>query len=468
MSVNGKLIYWDYDAISARSTSERAVCLTEKERAILINTLEFVGWKTRWKSTIGTTIVQDTIDGWRDTLIYKLGSTDCSMDCGDVLACLIDALGDDDASLRIALEAWIRDHQGNILPYPAGDELSQAVTNNLNEYGCDADIIYGFALQLVQLFHALAQDLFEIIEVVTNAVELISAVVDSIPLLTEATDLISFFQEAIYENYLANYDSALETTIACELWCLMVGNDSCSLTWNDLLTYFSLKAAYELEDLTIWDWASFCTAGVWDGDDWVFITFMTVAAILGLGGDWAGITLAQVERLVLAFFNDPNSDWETQCEVCTWRVDYDFDQNSLRGWAGIVGQFQVDNEHNWETYNDPGVSCKAIIEYEFPVAIAELSIVRVTGCTITYSGNHDGAGVYLYVDHNGGQYTATWYGNPAGNIVQFDLVPTLTDVTKVKIIIREDNVGDGGYGHFNGVILNGRGLPKAPPPTEME
>ena len=413
-----KSIEFDYDWITSKDDINAIpVCLTWRERHILLSMLDIVGWQTRWSGTPSL----DTIEAWRDELFSKLIG-ECAVDCDDVIACLIDALGGEGTDISVTLQDWIQENQGIIPPYPPVTGVAiDEVDTNLNSESCDSDTIFGFSIQLVQLFNALVENLFEIIEVATNGAELIAGAVDSIPLLSEVTDYIVYIQDSIYENYLANYDVALEKQIACDLFCLMQDNaPTCTLTWDDILVYLSLKTAYELSDVKITDWADFVVAGTWDGDEFVYIMFMTVAAVLAAGGDWAGITLQQVQNIVTSFFNDPDDDWITLCDTCAWIYTIDFTSEQGDWEVGTIFMAEYQGTYvsstGWQTTwqnngDDPGVpghndSTRALCII-YPLSLTGDTVINHCSAhyDLTNSGNWDGSAVLQRVDVNTGEAT---------------------------------------------------------------
>lgn len=329
----GKVIQFDWDFIGAKDdTEDISICLTWAERQILLTTLDYVGWLTRWYSPTEQTIDQDQIDEWRDSIAGKLMFGVCPVDCNDVIACIIAALDGTGTSLPDSLLEWLAEHQNDVQPYPNdGNGSIEIASEDLNIEGCDNDIIFGFTLQLTQAFHRWVTDFLEIVESITNSVELADAVLDSVPTLTSVLSLVDYFVETVAEAYAANYDDELESQIACDLFCIAIENEDCSLTFDDILQYLSDKLFYELSDITLSDWATFVSAGFWDGDEFVYIMFLTLAQVLAIGGDWTGITLAYIQRVISSFFNDPNSDWATLCTQCYWTYDIDF-TTEQGGW----------------------------------------------------------------------------------------------------------------------------------------
>lgn len=410
-----KIIKFDWDFISAKDDTEKQyVCLTWAERQILLTMLDYVGWMTRWDSPTGQTIDQDEIDRWRDSIAGELMFGDC-LDCESVLECVVTGLGGTGTDLALALKNWIEQNQGEFIPYPPDDNgMIDVAQDDLNTQGCAEDEIYGFAIQLVSTFDDWIEDFFEIVEVATNAIELASAILDSVPILTTVTDLVEYFIDNVRENYSANYDTELETQIACDLFCMMTDPDNatCSLTWQELTEYFCQQLSYELGDVSLEDWASFVIEGFWDGDEFVYIMMATLTAVLSIGGDWTGITLAFIQRQIAAFFNDPDSDWETLCTDCVWEYIIDFPIDGQGDWV-LGTDFNAEYQGTfvsgvgWQTTaqdnaEGPGHDWSRAICVQHPLSVkTRINYVKAE-YDITNSGHWDGSGNTQYVrSYNG-------------------------------------------------------------------
>jgi hypothetical protein len=63
---------YDFDYFTGEPGRSCTVCLTDKQRELLLGLTEPVSWSTRWWSNIGTTINQDTIDEFRDDIRRRI------------------------------------------------------------------------------------------------------------------------------------------------------------------------------------------------------------------------------------------------------------------------------------------------------------------------------------------------------------------------------------------------------------
>jgi hypothetical protein len=285
---------------------------------------QHIGSTHRYYSDEGSQISLDTVQNWRDVILDKLMG-ECSVDCSEVLACLRGYSGDDWDWLIAAIsgDSGVRE----VINYPGSVDTPIAGASSSLYTDCDKDNLFGFCLQLVQLLNRLTENAFEVFEVCTNYLEALAALSDSIPLLTEVTDLAVWMQANALENYVANYDVALENEYACELFCRAYIND-CQLSWSDVRQYFQQKLTEGLSEVDLLDWAQYVITGSWTGDDFCHLFISLAALVFELGGDWIGVRLEDVQRIVESYFNDPNTDWTTLCDcVAGWYAEFDFTQS---------------------------------------------------------------------------------------------------------------------------------------------
>jgi len=465
----GKVIQFDYDFILDRDTYEltTAPCLTNGERHILLAMIDYIGWATRWVSPSGQAIDQDVIEAYADSIAKKLvwGGCEGMVDCAEVWTCLGVETPPDD------LLEWLREQLENnpeiinIIINPGGGGAIAPASDEIMVSGCDLDQLYAFIVQLVQFCNLAVVNAYERFEALTNWVETSVIVLDEIPLLTWVIEYIQYMQETIIDNYLAEYDTVLETQYICDLFCLAQTNEQCGLTWFQLYEYFLERFGAGLEQVDIFDLLEFICGGGWSGTEFCDLSLAVFCGVMNQSGEWFGITLEGIKRFWNAWLNDSNSDWEMLCAECEWSVHYDFADLCSYQWDLPIGEWH-ENEDYWATVNVTGQYCKCVIERTFEPAIAKVTSVWADGPKIDYSNTHSGAGVYLTITHAGGTYTDTYVGNPDGQTVEFDMPTPLLNVTYIKLEVREDSVGDGGYGYIQGVVIVGRDSPKAPEPED--
>jgi hypothetical protein len=188
---------------------------------------------------------------------------------------------------------------------------------------CDPDNLFGFCRQVVQVMNRLVLDAFEVLEVITNTAEFALAVAELIPPATVVVSYVNYLQNTLVENYLANYDVAYENEVACGLFCLARANEGCTLNWFQITDYFADRLSTSVEGITIDDCLSYIVTGAWSGDQYCDASMLSLAFILQLGGDWTGISFANIQLIVQSFLNDPDEDWLTLCP-CGWSFQENF------------------------------------------------------------------------------------------------------------------------------------------------
>jgi hypothetical protein len=319
------------------------------------------------------------------------------MFCEKMAACILAAIGTDNA-LDEALYLWLVSQLEESLG--SGDSLDQILqkmkdaassgssvaaskTPLISNPTCDRDLLYGYTRQLVEMMNSLITDAFQIFEVITNTIEFVQSVTDAIPILTNITDIISYMQDTLVEAYLANYDLANSTEYACDLFCLALETD-CTLTWDDLLRYFAGRVD-KITTGDIFNMMAAIAVGGYVGDEYVHICHYMLAGILSRGGDWLGISLVQIQQLSQAFFNDPDPDWETQCDECPqgWRATFDFTDSACGFSPGSWGTYIADT--GFRTTNFDGTT-RCVISLGFASETVHLTQVKATWLNWSYGG----------------------------------------------------------------------------------
>lgn len=325
---------------------------------------------------------------WKDIVTtawqqWSEGTGECvdMFDCDGVAGCI-----DNNSNTNRALYEWLirtlKLHKGT------GDELdltlnigggtvsptdtimgkaSQPIIPPELSATCSPDELYGFCLQLVQWMNRAVVDLWEIIEILTNALEQVAELLDNVPLFKLASvvvasiaDMLDWIVESVTEAYLAEYTTSLENEYACDLFCLARSSD-CGLTFRDVAEYFTRRANADTQvgggfnELVSQLYIPSAT-----GTIYCDISLALLSAVLVYGGQWAGVDLDTVRALATAMSNDPNSDWETLCDDCpaaSWTAHFDFtlsDCNMVIDNFGVytsgVG-FQTNNVYYNGTYN---------------------------------------------------------------------------------------------------------------------
>lgn len=212
---------------------------------------------------------------------------------------------------------------GGGMPAPGGDLA--AGTNPT----CDLDILWAQCLALVVNTNASIVDALEKIEVTTNVVELIDAA-SEIPFIgwakealggQVALDAVQYFQEAVAEQYNAQYTTTvggIQDQLACALFCAAKGD--CELTVSRIWSVFRARLEAYITVPTISsavDLIEFAAGVSQDNTVVVDLAFFfgwgAVATASFLFGDVFDVGIGMILELSV---NDANNDWIGLCEDC--------------------------------------------------------------------------------------------------------------------------------------------------------
>jgi len=330
---------------------------------------------------------------------------------------------------------------------------------------CDYGHLFAAATGLIDLADLSIVDLLQKVEAASVALEAVAEVISAIPglgvlPLDEIFALVDQFLDMTLTNYLAAYTQPLRDQYRCDLFCL--AQDSCGFFFVEAFDYFADRAVVDIETMDMQDFVEFLSGGVFTGEEYVHVLHAFFFFCLAFGFSFVGVDAEYLAKVVQAKFNDTDPDWEILCE-CVWDTLYAYEFEDAKGWNVVYGQWYP-AEARLSTVNVPGVRCNQKVERTFSPGLSTLTEVWCNGVDIQYAGTHVGAGVYLSITHGGGTYTDTYLGNPDGQNVEFALPVPLDGVTYISLEVREDLVGDGGYGRSTGVYLFGHGGNPPPPP----
>jgi hypothetical protein len=227
--------------------------------------------------------------------------------------------------------------------------LEQRGQNLLKPDACDPGFTFNQASKFVFLLNQLTEDLFEALEVGTNALERAEGLVSAIPviggllpfdeILQLADDLISNIQE----DYMGAYDAGMYDDLRCGLWCTF--KDTCLLDIDETLAYYQDKLAESLPQdplETMRAILSYLVLGDIPGDAPVYAMHLLVIAAMRTGQELFGINFAQLGIRLVAAGDDSDNDWETLCTECVEPSEW------------IDNNFAGGSQHSWEDQN-PGV-----------------------------------------------------------------------------------------------------------------
>lgn len=212
---------------------------------------------------------------------------------------------------------------------------------------CDADILFGQCLQLVEYLHRINLDVLEIFEVVTNPYEAVASTVGNASGVDETNgdvflQWLSFVQNSIAENYASQVtDSYLESR-ACEIFCIARQLD-CAITPTILFNLWRdrLNATVNINSL-INEAFVYLISGIWLGDEIADFMFFSQLALRSLWGEIVGErAYNDIDFRITLYSNDPNPDWALLCAVCTWSHTFTF-ADSDEGWTIVKGRIEPD------------------------------------------------------------------------------------------------------------------------------
>lgn len=241
-----------------------------------------------------------------------------------------------------ALQEWTKQtiNKGSPL-LPEIETLPIVQNDNLDE-------LFGSITFLVDTIHDAIVDFNEDAEAANNSRELGAIIFEALPIIeTLPFDQVSQYIDTLFEQIIEVFDSQWDTTpitgtrdrIRCALFCIARDNDN-SLTWQLIQDYF-----YGLTGFTwsqtfniMLEFANFLQTGTWTGEEVVDIAFGNFAAAMSGMGKFGEMLFPSLGALMRLGQNDPDPDWETLCEDCTftWERVFDFTVDE-DGWAVSPG-----------------------------------------------------------------------------------------------------------------------------------
>jgi len=204
---------------------------------------------------------------------------------------------------------------------------------------CDNDKAFGFATQIVDFLNQAITDVFQSVEVMTNASERIGIFVDNVPIISEVLDVGDQIIEELAEGYDGAYNQVLRDTFRCDLYCLMVSSPNCQITFSQMADYFMGLAGTSLSAVTLEQALDTLFGAVpLQGNAIVYASHALFCYVVAYGSNWAGVDMQALQRTVQSYFNDPDNDWAGLCVNCAsnqWYKDFNF-QNGQQGWIPTV------------------------------------------------------------------------------------------------------------------------------------
>lgn len=178
---------------------------------------------------------------------------------------------------------------------------------------CDDDVVYGIAVAVVDAMDAANIDLLERIEVGTNPAERTALLYGAIPLLEtlpvdEGLEFADQMIENLAENYASQMTVALKKQMACDLYCVMKGNEECQLNFDDLFVYFSDQAGSSLDSDTLFaEGILYIATGTWVGNQIAYAMMLTQVLAWRWASSFLGLQLASLATVIRE--SEPNPNW---------------------------------------------------------------------------------------------------------------------------------------------------------------
>jgi len=356
------------------------------------------------------------------------------MTCDDVADCI-----ETDEGVQTAL----RNVFGSSNPFdthPVGEPLPEDEYQENQLEGtnptCDLDVLWAQCLSVVQKFNRDIADTLEDIEVTTNVVEIMDALED-LPLVkyvanffgvSAAIELIEYYQEAVAEQYLAEYDEALENELTCALFC--AAGDDCQLSINTMFDVFAARVtAYILEPDLITDLTTLIEiyAGLeFDATAVVDLAFFFCAAGWKVGNFiFSKVADKNFKTLMALAVDNASPDWELLCTECPVRVE---NVGIYIECATGVRQSRIVSEgaeFTLDSYQNGIFTTTNIVAMRLPAGNWNVTYVSNTGLTEVTASN----ACYQYFDDTGTLISVTPGGG--GSVTTFGTKETTaqTDAT---------------------------------------
>jgi len=201
--------------------------------------------------------------------------------------------------------------------------LEQRGQNLLKPDECNPDFIFNQTSVLVQMLHDLTEDLFEALEVATNALERASIIASSIPVFGQVVPFDELLQlgdqlaEEVAEDYMGAYDEALYDALRCELFCLF--KDDCSISIDQAIAFYETKVAEAFPD-DPWEALKaiigYLNVGDFGTDTPVYAMHLLVLALIRQMSTVFGVDFGIMGLRINAAGDDPDNDWEFLCPEC--------------------------------------------------------------------------------------------------------------------------------------------------------
>lgn len=224
---------------------------------------------------------------------------------------------------------------------------SQLATNFGDVADCNPDYLFNVTSVLVDILDEITEDIFEIIEVATNALERGELLVSGFPALgllpfDEIIGLAEQLAEEVQEEYLSEFTETLRDQIRCDLFCL--SRENCDFQIEDAIAYYETKLGESLPqniDDALQAMGEYILFGSLPGPTAVYAMHLFVLAGLRIAQSVAGVSFTTLALRLTAAADTANNDWLVLCDECayTWEHIFDFtvDDHDFALWGTFTG-----------------------------------------------------------------------------------------------------------------------------------
>ena len=276
---------------------------------------------------------------WVSVLAAAVWSEDCMTFCEQMIACITA-----NPATQAAIVDMLKNNSDfntwftqNVYRITEGMIVGPLVPGD-----CADSVVAGRAIALVERLDTNNRDFLEMVELGTNDEERAANIISAIPALgdTPVDEVFLIFQDFL-EDFAENYN-ALSTfgrkdAMAREIYCLMLKDPECTITFETLYTYFQAKAGSGLTILSVLqDVISFLADGDFDNDNaiWFGMFALQVGFVLN-SRDFYGVDIGTISGAMRDAL--PSSRWEDwdPCDPEPPTCDGDDLITGTQGWAPI-------------------------------------------------------------------------------------------------------------------------------------
>lgn len=421
-------------------------------RAAFLGQLNILGdWHTWDHPTDGTvcTDCEEAAQLWRTAIYEATWSDECGddMSCGDVADCI-----ETDPGTQAAIDTRIDGKIAVPTTYPPG-QPNPAPGGNLagtTNPTCDLNVLWAQCLALTQQTNKAIIDVLQKIEVATNSVELIDSATE-FPLVGWAKDalggqvtldLIQYYQEAVDEQYQAQYTETpggVEDQLACALFCLCKAD--CEITIDRVYNLYKsrLEAYITIPTIdTLANLIDFAAGISQDNTIVVDLAFFFAWGSAKLGSFFfGGVFDTALELLLMLAVDDASADWELLCTECVepdeWIKDV-FTGGAMHSWEAVSTFAAFSNGWTDGAADDIQIGIKKLFTGLTVTAMRVYFDVGFTGAITAQSlGNYDASGFVQMTKVEDTMWEAIGMTRNAGIFLNFVNSPGITGHKIIEI-----------------------------------